>query len=65
MQKFFNTNLEIEYFDNPYDDYQNHTQADISSLVNNLNFHPKISLEEGIKLYSKEIYSTYMMKFND
>ena len=49
------TNYQIEYFSNPYDGYQMHTQADISSSKSNLNFHPQVSLEQGIKAYIPEI----------
>jgi ADP-L-glycero-D-manno-heptose 6-epimerase len=58
LQKEFNTSLSIEYIDNPYTDYQNHTQANISSLKEELNFQPNISLEEGIKMYAQEIQRT-------
>ena len=55
LQKELGTNLGNEYFLNPYDGYQGHTQADISSTKDNLNFDPKITLEEGIKNYIPEI----------
>jgi ADP-L-glycero-D-manno-heptose 6-epimerase len=55
LQKEIGTNLGTEYFSNPYDNYQFHTQADISSSRENLSFEPKISLEEGIKDYMPEI----------
>ena len=55
LQKELKTNLKVEYFSNPYDDYQMHTQADISSTKDNLGFEPHFSLEEGIKKYIPEI----------
>jgi len=55
LQKELGTNLGNEYFPNPYNGYQTHTQADISSSQENLDFEPKISLEEGIKTYIPEI----------
>ena len=55
LQKELKTNLGTEYFSNPYDGYQFHTQADISSSRKNLGFEPKVSLEEGIKDYIPEI----------
>ena len=55
------TNLEIEYFQNPYDDYQIHTQADISSSIANFNFKPLFSLEEGIKSYIPIIKKCHKM----
>ena len=65
LQKEFNTTLNIDYFDNPYTDYQKHTQADISLIKEDLNFKPSISLENGIKLYSEEIISTAQIEIND
>ena len=55
LQKELGTDLGTEYFSNPYDGYQFHTQADISSSRENLSFEPKISLDEGIKDYIPEI----------
>ena len=49
-------NLEIEYFDNPYDFYQNHTEAYIK---NDIGYQPIYNLEKGIKDYVKcGIHST-------
>ena len=55
LQKELNTNLGTDYFPNPYNGYQMHTQADISTTIENLNFQPKFSLESGIKAYIPEI----------
>ena len=55
LQKELGTDLGTDYFSNPYDGYQFHTQANISSTRANLEFEPKISLEEGIKTYIPEI----------
>jgi ADP-L-glycero-D-manno-heptose 6-epimerase len=55
LQKELGSDLETEYFDNPFNGYQMHTQADISSSNKNLNFEPKYSLEQGIKTYIPEI----------
>ncbi|MDC0075702.1 ADP-glyceromanno-heptose 6-epimerase [Candidatus Thioglobus sp.] len=55
LQNELNTDLGTDYFLNPYDGYQNHTQANISSSKNNLGFEPKVSLEQGIKSYIPEI----------
>ena len=65
LQKELNTNLEIEYFTNPYSDYQTHTQANITSSVDNLNFNPKYSLESGIKKYIPEINKLYDSEFHE
>ena len=55
LQNELNTDLGTEYFPNPYNGYQMHTQADISSTKENLGFEPKFSLEKGIKAYIPEI----------
>jgi len=55
LQQELGTNLGTEYFPNPYDGYQMHTQADISTSQTNLGFDPVVSLEEGIKDYIPEI----------
>ena len=55
LQKELETNLGTKYFPNPYDGYQMHTQANISTSKDNLGFDPKISLEQGIKSYIAEI----------
>ena len=55
LQKELGTNLGTEYFPNPYDGYQMHTQADISISQECLDYQPQITLEEGIKAYVTEI----------
>ncbi len=55
LQKELGTDLGTEYFLNPYDGYQIHTQANISTSKNNLGFEPKVLLEQGIKSYITEI----------
>jgi len=55
LQNELNTNLGTDYFSNPYNGYQLHTQANISSTRTNLGFKPNFSLEEGIKTYIPEI----------
>ena len=59
LQKELDTNLGTEYFPNPYDGYQVHTQANIGSTRTNLGFEPSFSLEEGIKTYIPEIKRLY------
>jgi ADP-L-glycero-D-manno-heptose 6-epimerase len=60
LQNELNTDLGTKYIPNPYKSgYQVHTQANISSSIDNLGFSPKVSLEEGIKLYIPEIILTY------
>jgi len=55
LQKELGTDLGTEYFLNPYDGYQIHTQANIDTSQDNLGFEPKVSLEQGIKSYIPEI----------
>jgi len=55
LQKELKTDLGTEYFPNPHNGYQNHTQADISISKKYLGFTPKFSLENGIKSYISEI----------
>ncbi|WP_395001771.1 ADP-glyceromanno-heptose 6-epimerase [uncultured Helicobacter sp.] len=47
--------FEVEYIDNPYVFYQNHTQADISLSEEFLSYTPRFSLEQGIESYIPEI----------
>jgi len=55
LQSELDTDLGTEYFNNPYDGYQMHTQADISTTKDSLGYVPKLSLEEGIEAYIPEI----------
>jgi len=55
LQKELEVNLGTEYFPNPYDGYQMHTQANIGSSKDNFGFAPQVSLEQGIKSYIQEI----------
>ncbi|NPA52311.1 MAG: ADP-glyceromanno-heptose 6-epimerase [Aquificae bacterium] len=51
LNKALGTSYEPEYFDCPYDFYQEYTQADMTKMKKELGFVPKFSLEEGIKEY--------------
>lgn len=51
LNKELGTNYDIEYFDCPYDFYQEFTQADLTNVKERLGYEPKYSLEEGIKNY--------------
>ena len=55
LQKELGTDLGTEYFLNPYDGYQTHTQANIRATIDCLDFEPEVSLEQGIKSYITEI----------
>jgi ADP-L-glycero-D-manno-heptose 6-epimerase len=59
LQKELGTNFNTEYFDNPFQDYQFETKADISSTTLNLKFKPTYSLESGINRYIPEIKRLY------
>ena len=48
-------NFEVEYFDNPYQFFQTHTQANIILTQEFLDYTPRFSLEIGIKNYLKQI----------
>ncbi|MFW6307140.1 MAG: ADP-glyceromanno-heptose 6-epimerase, partial [Campylobacterales bacterium] len=47
--------FEVEYFDNPYKFYQNHTEADISKSEEFLGYKPNYPLEKGVLEYVDEI----------
>ncbi len=55
LQKELGTNKPTEYFKNPFSGYQEHTQANIISTQENLDFFPNFTLEKGIKDYITEI----------
>lgn len=55
LQKELNTNFDTDYFQNPYNDYQMHTEADITSSLESFDFKPEFSLEKGINSYIPEI----------
>ena len=55
LQKELGTDLGTEYFPNPFNDYQMHTQANIKKTQDAFNFDPQFSLEQGIKAYIPEI----------
>jgi ADP-L-glycero-D-manno-heptose 6-epimerase len=64
LQQELGTDLGTEYFFNPYDGYQMHTQADITNSKNNFGFMPQFSLEKGIKTYISEIKRLHGEKFS-
>ncbi|WP_457641222.1 ADP-glyceromanno-heptose 6-epimerase [Persephonella sp.] len=51
LNKYLGKNLEPDYFDCPYDFYQEYTQADMTKIKEELGFVPKYNLEKGIKEY--------------
>ncbi|MGC8866608.1 MAG: ADP-glyceromanno-heptose 6-epimerase [Elusimicrobiales bacterium] len=53
LNKACGTSYEPEYFDNPYDFYQNKTQADLRRAKAILNYRAEWDLENGVKDYVK------------
>lgn len=51
LNKALKTNYEPEYFDNPYDFYQNKTQADLKKAKAYLNYRPQWNLEDAVSDY--------------
>jgi len=47
--------VEVEYVDNPWEFYQNHTEADIGDTIESLGYAPNYNLEKGIEAYTPEI----------
>ncbi|WP_297888686.1 ADP-glyceromanno-heptose 6-epimerase [Sulfurihydrogenibium sp.] len=51
LNQALGTNLEPDYFDCPYDFYQEYTQADMTKIKEELGFVPRYSIQRGIKEY--------------
>jgi ADP-L-glycero-D-manno-heptose 6-epimerase len=51
LNKILKTNYKPQYFDNPYNFYQNNTQADTNLAYKILGFKAKFNIEEGVKDY--------------
>jgi len=51
IKKALGAEVEVEYFDNPYDFYQNHTEADLTETEEILGWTPQTQIEEGIPEY--------------
>ncbi len=58
LNRYLGTNYEVEYFDCPYEFYQNFTQADLSKAREFLGYEPLYSLEEGIRDYLERLGET-------
>ena len=50
------TKFEPEYFDNPHAHYQNHTEADLTSVRKALGYEPQFPLEAGVADYMRWLY---------
>jgi len=53
LEVLLNRKLDVDYFDNPYDFYQNYTEADISDTTELLGWKPAWTLEKGMAEYIK------------
>jgi ADP-L-glycero-D-manno-heptose 6-epimerase len=51
LENLLDRKLETDYFDNPYDFYQNHTEAEMGATLDLLGWKPSWSLEEGMAEY--------------
>jgi len=47
--------VEVEYFDNPFSFYQNHTEADLTEAKALLNWQPQWKMEDGIADYVTQL----------
>ena len=63
LQNELETNLNIDYFPNPFSGYQSNTEANINSSIKNLGFNPTFSLEKGIEAYIPEIKRLHGEKY--
>tara|TARA_B100000989_G_scaffold295811_1_gene277629 strand:+ start:1620 stop:2597 length:978 start_codon:yes stop_codon:yes gene_type:complete len=59
LQKLLKNKEKINYIENPYLDYQFHTEANIDETKKELDFEAKFNLEDGIKDYLPEILKEY------
>lgn len=59
LHKELDRYTEVEYIDNPWAFYQNHTEADIASAKEVLGYEPGFDIEKGIAEYAKEIKNIY------
>lgn len=51
LNRYLGTDHQVEYFDCPYQFYQNFTQADISKARRELGYEPAYTLEDGVRDY--------------
>ena len=59
LQKELGTDYSTEYFPNPFTGYQMHTQAQLATSKEYLDYAPEWELEEGIREYISEIKRMY------
>ena len=53
LNEVLGTDLPPEYIDNPYDFFQNHTEASIGLTTSELGYRPRASLLEAVKAYKQ------------
>jgi ADP-L-glycero-D-manno-heptose 6-epimerase len=56
LNRSLGTDFKPEYIENPHANYQNFTQADLTSVRNSLGYEPKYPLETGVADYMKWLY---------
>jgi ADP-L-glycero-D-manno-heptose 6-epimerase len=56
LNRSLGTDFEPEYIENPHAHYQNFTQADLTSVRENLGYEPKYPLETGVVDYVRWLY---------
>lgn len=54
LNEILGTNLEPEYLDNPYEHYQEYTEADLAETKNALGYFPEYDIKKGIGDYFKK-----------
>ena len=59
LHKELDTYTEVEYIDNPWAFYQNHTEADIKATRKVLGYEPLFNIEKGIAAYAPAIKAIY------
>ncbi|MDR2152057.1 MAG: ADP-glyceromanno-heptose 6-epimerase [Helicobacteraceae bacterium] len=59
LTKTLEVNVEVEYIDNPWNFFQTHTEADISTTKAELDYAPRFGLEKGIGAYAPQIVKIY------
>ena len=56
LNRSLGTDFKPDYIENPYEHYQNYTQADLTSVRRSLGYEPKYPLETGVADYMKWLY---------
>jgi ADP-L-glycero-D-manno-heptose 6-epimerase len=65
IELHLNENIKIDFIDNPYSFYQNHTLAEIKNSKEGISYIPNYSLEEGINEYMKAILNYTSKDWNE